>query len=69
MPESNHRLRIIFTNGEKGIYDCSHLLDFRVFCELRDATYCSGAHTVRRVWQASVVNPHLTRKERPGQPN
>ena len=45
MPESNYRLRIMFTNGEKGIYDCSHLLDFGVFSELRDAAYFRQVRT------------------------
>jgi len=39
IPEDNYRLRITFTNGEEGIYDCSELLDFGVFTELRDPRY------------------------------
>ena len=35
-PEGDYRLRITFTNGETGIYDCRPLLDFGVFRELRD---------------------------------
>lgn len=35
----SHRLQLTFTNGELGIYDCSTLLDFGVFTELRDVTY------------------------------
>ena len=38
-PEANYRLRILFTNGEQGVYDCSHLLDFGVFRELREPGY------------------------------
>jgi hypothetical protein len=37
--EADYRLRIRFTNGEMGVFDCSHLLDFGVFCELRDVEY------------------------------
>ena len=37
--EANYRLRILFTNGETGVFDCSHLLDFGVFRELRDVEY------------------------------
>jgi len=37
--EANYRLRILFTNGEMGVFDCSHLLDFGVFRELRDVEY------------------------------
>ena len=33
------RLRLRFENGEQGIYDCSGLLDFGVFQELRDEAY------------------------------
>jgi hypothetical protein len=33
---SRHRL---FTNGQEGLFDCSHLLDFGVFRELRDPEY------------------------------
>lgn len=37
--EADYRLRIRFTNGEMGVFDCSHLLDFGVFRELRDVEY------------------------------
>ena len=48
------RLRLHFDNGERGIYDCSGLLDFGVFRELRDETYFRQA----RVLHGSVVWPH-----------
>ena len=35
----DYKLELIFTNGEHGIYDCSHLLDFGVFRELKDKHY------------------------------
>ena len=38
-PEDQYRLRLAFTNGEVRIYDCSHLLDFGVFKELRKVGY------------------------------
>jgi hypothetical protein len=38
-PQPNQRLRLTFTNGEVRIYDCSGLLDFGVFAELRDEGY------------------------------
>ena len=38
-PESGYRLEITFTNGEVGEYDCSHLLDFGVFQDLKDEAY------------------------------
>ena len=48
------RLRLHFENGEERIYDCSGLLDFGVFRELRDETYFRQA----RVLHGSVVWPH-----------
>ena len=38
-PKSGHKLELTFSNAEQGIYDCSHLLNFGVFQELRDVTY------------------------------
>ena len=35
----HYKLELIFTNDEHGIYDCSLLLDFGVFQELKDETY------------------------------
>lgn len=53
-PISRYRLRITFANGEIGIYDCSPLLDFGVFRELRDESYFRQA----RVEGGTVVWPH-----------
>lgn len=36
---SNYRLELEFKNGEKKVYDCSSLLDFGVFKELKDLEY------------------------------
>ena len=38
-PLQGFKLHLQFTNGEEGIYDCSHLLDFGVFRELRKQAY------------------------------
>ena len=35
----DYKLELVFTNGEHGVYDCSHLLDLGVFQELRDVDY------------------------------
>lgn len=35
----NYKLEIVFTNGEIGVYDCSGLLNFGVFRELREPSY------------------------------
>jgi hypothetical protein len=41
--KTNHTLEIVFTNGEIGIYDCSPLLDFGVFQELKNLKYFKQA--------------------------
>ena len=33
---SDYKLHLEFTNGERGVYDCTSLLDFGVFKELKD---------------------------------
>jgi hypothetical protein len=48
------KLKITFTNGEVGIFDCAHLLDFGVFMELRDIRYFRQA----RVLHGTVAWPH-----------
>ncbi|MEM9275264.1 MAG: DUF2442 domain-containing protein [Cyanobacteria bacterium P01_F01_bin.143] len=39
IPMPDYKLKLIFTNGELGIYDCSNLLDFGVFQELKNQNY------------------------------
>ena len=43
MPTDDYKLVLTFTNGQRGIYDCTSLLDFGVFQELRDKTYFKQA--------------------------
>lgn len=50
----NYHLSLVFTNGEKGIYDCSKLLDFAVFKELQNRHYFDQA----KVIDGTVVWPH-----------
>ena len=38
-----YRLRLRFTNGEVGVYDCSHLLHFGVFQGFQDLAYFKRA--------------------------
>ena len=38
-PEADYRLRLSFSHGEVRLYDCSPLLGFGVFKELRDVHY------------------------------
>jgi hypothetical protein len=39
----DYTLKLIFVNGDHGIYDCRPLLDFGVFKELRDISYFKQA--------------------------
>lgn len=48
------RLKLRFDNGEQGIYDCSGLLGFGVFQELRDEAYFRQV----TVLDGTVVWPH-----------
>jgi hypothetical protein len=50
----HYKLKIEFNNGEVGVYDCSHLLDFGVFRELKDENYFKKA----KAWDGTVVWPH-----------
>ena len=51
---NNYQLSLVFTNGEKGVYDCSKLLDFGVFKELKNRHYFEKAKVV----DGTVVWPH-----------
>jgi hypothetical protein len=50
----DYKLEITFTNGEAGLLDCTYLLSFGVFTELRDISYFKQA----RVENGTVVWPH-----------
>ena len=39
IPQPDYKLKIVFNNNEQGLYDCSKLLDFGVFQELKDVDY------------------------------
>ena len=54
IPTEGYKLKLVFTNGEKGVYDCSGLLDFGVFQELRDMNYFRRA----KVLHGTVTWPH-----------
>ncbi|MFA7173400.1 MAG: DUF2442 domain-containing protein [Kiritimatiellia bacterium] len=47
-------LLLEFTNGERGEFNCAHLLNFGVFSELKDIHYFSQA----RVQHGTVTWPH-----------
>ena len=53
-PLPNYQIRLKFTNGEKGIYDCSKLLNFGVFKELKDVNYFNKVKAI----DGTVVWPH-----------
>ncbi|HKQ48125.1 MAG TPA: DUF2442 domain-containing protein [Phycisphaerae bacterium] len=40
---NGYKLELTFSNGEVGVYDCTPLLDFGVFTELRDVDYFKRA--------------------------
>ena len=40
-PGTDHKLSLVFTNGERGVYDCVPLLNFGVFKELQNVQYFS----------------------------
>lgn len=54
IPADDYKLKLVFTNGERGIYDCSGLLSFGVFQELRDKNYFKQV----RALHGTVVWPH-----------
>ena len=54
IPADDYKLKLVFTSGEKGIYDCSVLLDFGVFQELRDINYFRQVKVVH----GTVTWPH-----------
>lgn len=53
-PLANYQLEITFSNGEVGMYDCRHLLNFGVFQEIKDESYFRQA----RALDGTVVWPH-----------
>lgn len=50
----DYKLKLVFTNGETGLFDCARLLDFGVFRELADLRYFRQA----RVEWGTVTWPH-----------
>jgi hypothetical protein len=53
-PRDDYKLEITFTNGEVGLFDCTHLPSFGVFKEFEDMRYFKQA----RVEGGTVVWPH-----------
>ena len=53
-PTADYNLVLVFDDGDRRVYDCSHLLDFGVFRELRDLGYFKRAY----VLDGTVVWPH-----------
>jgi len=45
-PIEGYKLSLKFTSGENGLYDCSPLLNFGVFRELRDVNYFNKVKVV-----------------------
>jgi hypothetical protein len=53
-PTDDYQLKLEFTNGELGVYDCKHLFDFGVFKELKQLDYFKQV----TVLHGSVSWPH-----------
>lgn len=53
-PIQDHKLSLIFSNGEKGIFDCSRLLNFGIFKELKNPSYFNKV----KVCDGTVVWPN-----------
>ncbi len=51
---NTYKLLLTFTNDEQGIYDCSDLLEFGVFKELKNQNYFKQASVI----DGTVVWPH-----------
>jgi len=51
---NGYKLELVFTSDERRVFDCSGILDFGVFRELRDPSYFQQA----RVMDGTVVWPH-----------
>ena len=47
IPTEEYKLLLTFTDGERGTYDCSDLLSFGVFQELRDENYFKKVDVLR----------------------
>jgi hypothetical protein len=54
VPTDDYQLKLIFTNGEQGVYDCQPLLGFGVFTELKDLSYFK----LVKASSGTVVWPH-----------
>ncbi|MDE0658356.1 MAG: DUF2442 domain-containing protein [Gammaproteobacteria bacterium] len=53
-PTADHKLELMFDDGDHRVYDCTQLLEFGVFRELRETTYFKRA----KVLDGTVVWPH-----------
>ncbi len=53
-PTENFKLKLVFSNGERGVYNCSGLLNFGVFKELQDKNYFNQV----KIIDGTVAWPH-----------
>ena len=51
---NDYKLSLVFTNGERGIYDCSEFIEFGVFKEFKNYGYFKLA----KVEHGTVIWPH-----------
>ena len=53
-PTNDYKLKLRFDNGQTGTYDCSDLLNFRIFQELSNLSYFKQVKAIG----GTVVWPH-----------
>ena len=51
---NDYKLELVFDDGDRRVYDCTDILDFGVFRELREVSYFKRA----TVLDGTVVWPH-----------
>lgn len=51
---NDYKLHLVFTNGDQGVFDCTSLLNFGVFKELKNKFYFKQA----KVIDGTVMWPH-----------
>jgi hypothetical protein len=53
-PLKDYKLELVFTNDERGIFDCKPILDFGIFNELKELSYFK----LVRIEDGTIVWPH-----------
>lgn len=56
VPKDDYKLQLTFTNGEIGVFDYAHLVDFSVFREFKRVSY------VGRAWSTEPSRGLMSKK-------